>query len=59
MGRRRKLFRNYCNINTIECLTLQWNLDKAGILYGGHLSVVCTFSWNHETNGLNYCIKIL
>ena len=51
MDRRRTLFRNYCNINTIyECLTLRWNLDKAGMLYSGHLSVACSFSWNHENN---------
>ena len=28
-------------------------------LYSGYLSVVCTFYWNHETNGLNHAVKIL
>ena len=39
------LFRNQCNTNTKdEFWTLQSNLDKAGMLYSGHLSVVCKFS---------------
>ena len=42
-----------------EFSTLQWDLDKAGMLYSGHVSVVCTFSWNHETNELNYAVKII
>ena len=42
-----------------EFSTLQWDLDKAGMLYSGHDSVACTFSWNHETNGLNYAVKII
>ena len=37
----------------------QWDLGEAGILYSGHLSVPCTFSWNHETNRLNCAVKIL
>ena len=40
-------------------MSLQKKLDKAGMLYSGHLSVACTFSWNHETNGLTYPLKIL
>ena len=42
-----------------ECLTLQCNLNRAGMLYSGHLNVVCTFSCNLKTNGLNYSVKIL
>ena len=49
-----------CNNNAIyEFLTLQWNLDEVEKLYRGYLSVVCTFFWNHETNGQNYPVKIL
>ena len=40
----------YMSVSIYECLTLRWNLDKAGMLYSGHLSVACTFSWNHENN---------
>ena len=42
-----------------EFSTLQWNLNEVERLYSGYLSVVCTFFWNHETNGLNYPVKIL
>ena len=43
MGHGRTLFRNQCNINTIGCLTLQWDVDKASMLYSGHLNVACIF----------------
>ena len=39
--------------------TLQWDLYKAGMLYIVHLSVAYTFSWNYETDGLEYTLKIL
>ena len=39
------LFRNQCNTNTKgKFSTLQLDLNKAGMLYSGHLSVACTFS---------------
>ena len=39
------LFRNHSNTNTKdEFWTLQSNLEKAGMLYSGHVSVVCKFS---------------
>ena len=59
MGRQRILC-NQCNVNTIhEFLTLQWNLDKAAMLCSAHLSVACTFSWNHETYQVNYPFKMI
>ena len=54
---------HFLQINVILIQKIVFNftmdLDKVGMFYNENLSAVCTFSWNHETNGMNQVVKIL